>query len=266
MFRRSAESPFPTAPEPKQRLKRGFTLIELLVVIAIIAILAAILFPVFARARENARRASCQSNLKQIGLGIMQYAQDYDEKYPKSRTGGNSYKNSGNNDRMPWHLVIMPYVKSTQVYKCPSNNTTENNGKVAWSWDGTTDVIPASYLANGGNGYLGWMGGRQPMGSGDNSGTQTAVALSEVQSAAQVIMVGESQNRRYGDPEFWDNDDDTRFTNHLGTTNFLFADGHVKAMRPIQTGQPVNLWDTENRAIHPDFLAVLQRETARLMK
>lgn len=62
--------------------KKGFTLIELLVVIAIIAILAAILFPVFARARENARRASCQSNLKQIGLGILQYAQDYDERYP----------------------------------------------------------------------------------------------------------------------------------------------------------------------------------------
>ena len=63
-----------------QRQKRGFTLIELLVVVAIIGILAAILFPVFARARENARRASCQSNLKQIGLGIAQYTQDYDER------------------------------------------------------------------------------------------------------------------------------------------------------------------------------------------
>ena len=70
---------------PAPGIKRshlGFTLIELLVVIAIIAILAAILFPVFARARENARRASCMSNLKQIGLGLMQYTQDYDEKYP----------------------------------------------------------------------------------------------------------------------------------------------------------------------------------------
>ncbi len=66
---------------PKRCLFKGFTLIELLVVIAIIAILAAILFPVFARARENARRASCQSNLKQVGLGIMQYVQDYDERY-----------------------------------------------------------------------------------------------------------------------------------------------------------------------------------------
>src|SRR5471030_268187 len=66
--------------------KRGFTLIELLVVIAIIAILAAILFPVFARARENARRASCQSNLKQLGLATLQYVQDYDERYPMDHT------------------------------------------------------------------------------------------------------------------------------------------------------------------------------------
>src|SRR5256712_13978360 len=90
----------------------GFTLIELLVVVAIIAIPAAILSPVFARARENARRSSCQSNLKQIGLGIMQYVQDYDEKFPMSRWSNNSN---------PWHDTIQPYVKSVQLLKCPSN-------------------------------------------------------------------------------------------------------------------------------------------------
>jgi prepilin-type N-terminal cleavage/methylation domain-containing protein len=89
---------------------KGFTLIELLVVIAIIAILAAILFPVFARARENARRASCLSNAKQAGLGMMQYTQDYDEKLMFAyNTGGKI-----------WATDIQPYVKNWQLFKCPS--------------------------------------------------------------------------------------------------------------------------------------------------
>src|SRR5687768_17278661 len=86
----------------------GFTLIELLVVIAIIALLAAILFPVFARARENARRTSCLSNMKQIGLGVMQYTQDYDEELPPSR-------NTVSGKVRPWHFLVQPYVKSTQL-------------------------------------------------------------------------------------------------------------------------------------------------------
>src|SRR4028118_1234439 len=97
--------------------QKGFTLIELLVVIAIIAILAAILFPVFARARENARRASCQSNLKQIGLGVMQYTQDYDEKLPN-----NFYGTVGVDIDPKWVDVIQPYVKSTQLFTCPSDS------------------------------------------------------------------------------------------------------------------------------------------------
>ena len=97
-----------------QRKISGFTLIELLVVIAIIAILAAILFPVFARARENARRSSCLSNLKQIGLGVMQYSQDYDEFLPSGTVGGTYQAGRG------WSGQILPYVKSQQVFVCPN--------------------------------------------------------------------------------------------------------------------------------------------------
>jgi prepilin-type N-terminal cleavage/methylation domain-containing protein len=88
--------------------KSAFTLIELLVVIAIISILAAILFPVFARARESARRASCMSNLKQIGLGTMMYVQDYDEKYPM----GLSWKSASDHTSLNWEQIISPYVKT----------------------------------------------------------------------------------------------------------------------------------------------------------
>ncbi|MBW3635184.1 MAG: DUF1559 domain-containing protein, partial [Armatimonadetes bacterium] len=98
-------------------IKKGFTLIELLVVIAIIAILAAILFPVFGRARENARRSSCQSNLKQIGLGWLQYAQDYDERVlPVNQTGNNFAA-----PRAGWFSIVQPYMKSSQVMTCPSD-------------------------------------------------------------------------------------------------------------------------------------------------
>ncbi len=102
---------------------KGFTLIELLVVIAIIAILAAILFPVFARAREKARQTSCLSNVKQMGLGFLMYAQDYDETLP----AGNSYAGIG-----WWGNAIAPYVKNTQIFYCPSKNSNYPGYGVSW--------------------------------------------------------------------------------------------------------------------------------------
>ena len=125
--------------KPRETSQRGFTLIELLVVIAIIAILAAILFPVFARARENARRASCQSNLKQISLSLKQYIQDYDEKYPNPTTGAGAPGPYG------WVDTMQPYIKSMQIVQCPSD--TEPPGTAA-GVGGFTDYYMNAALGN----------------------------------------------------------------------------------------------------------------------
>jgi prepilin-type N-terminal cleavage/methylation domain-containing protein/prepilin-type processing-associated H-X9-DG protein len=126
---------------PQRGARRGFTLIELLVVIAIIAILAAILFPVFAKAREKARAITCTSNLKQIGLGFAQYLQDYDETYP------NGTNNNAPNvqDISGWAVQINPYLKSKGVMTCPDDAndpyfTTVNTTTVTYN--------PISYGAN----------------------------------------------------------------------------------------------------------------------
>jgi len=108
---------------------KAFTLIELLVVITIIAVLAAILFPVFARARESARRTSCLSNLKQIGLGALMYSQDYDEKFMLIEVNGQT--NSNKSNPFGWADALEPYLKSTQIFQCPS----EPNGPAGPSGD-----------------------------------------------------------------------------------------------------------------------------------
>jgi prepilin-type N-terminal cleavage/methylation domain-containing protein len=124
----------------KQR-KTGFTLIELLVVIAIIAILASILFPVFARARESARRTSCLSNLKQLGLGVQMYTQDYDERVPPAY----QYNGPTANELYSWMALIMPYVKSAQVCVCPSWSNEGAYGEA--NADRTPPIPRASYTS-----------------------------------------------------------------------------------------------------------------------
>lgn len=129
----------------RMKERKGFTLIELLVVIAIIAILAAILFPVFARAREKARQASCQSNLKQLGLAMLMYVQDYDERFPAGQSIARS--NDGNivHNGWAWMVdtnwrgqvpsqvflrdIINPYIKNVQIWRCPS----DSRGSDCWS-------------------------------------------------------------------------------------------------------------------------------------
>jgi len=118
--------------------KKGFTLIELLVVIAIIAILAAILFPVFAKVREKARQTSCLSNEKQLGLGFMQYIEDYDENFMPADNGPVQMKGHG------WGCRIYPYVKSTGVYGCPDDFTIPNAGTTKVSYAFNVDLDPTT--------------------------------------------------------------------------------------------------------------------------
>ena len=108
---------------PKLHARSAFTLVELLVVIAIIGILAAILFPVFARARENARKTSCLSNLKQIGIGFLQYTQDYDEQGPMTSMSGGMMSMGA----YSWTTSTQPYIKSVQVFRCPSDSAARWN-------------------------------------------------------------------------------------------------------------------------------------------
>ena len=117
--------------------KKGFTLIELLVVIAIIAILAAILFPVFARAREQARKTSCASNLRQLGLGFAMYVQDYDERMPQVWNG---QWNVNAGQQLNWGPAIYPYTKNKQIYVCPSDSSGHSSSYLGNNYVGTVKI------------------------------------------------------------------------------------------------------------------------------
>lgn len=245
--------------------KNGFTLIELLVVIAIIALLAAILFPVFTQARENARRSSCQSNLRQLGMAVVQYTQDYDDTLPVNVNGS------------IWAYCLYPYVKSTQVYRCPSDPTKSTsprvpvsfafnydiartdgwgiNGKIirfadptrtllffeTQNWTALVDsdcsLTPAADCPLVGNGYHGMM--REGAGSG--------VIPSDGQYATGY-MGG------FSDPTVDPfNNNGVLYTSttgrHLDGANYVMADGHVKWYR----GEKVSVGftaspDTANQA------------------
>ena len=225
---------------PCRKTRPAFTLIELLVVIAIIAILAAILFPVFARARENARRSSCQSNLKQIGLGALQYSQDYDEKVVPLRwtyAGG---------DVVPFPLLLQPYIKSAQLFKCPSNSSNGNMAGTPDTGRGFPTAIPISYLANAGlENDANGPGAKRPMIQSSDGTTSQA----EFDSVSETILISEHKSSNNSDlydvPKIYD------LQGHLGTTNFLFVDGHVKSLRPTATSNANRCMWTINGAGSP---------------
>lgn len=212
--------------------KSGFTLIELLVVIAIIALLAAILFPVFARARENARRSSCQNNMKQIGVGLAQYTQDYDETLPPMTWRGVATETRQDDatgadfTRTTWRQFTQPYIKSSQLWSCPSNPSKTTIADIAVNGGGVTfAAVPISYAAQK-NYFL-------------------AATLANVQKPASKIMVMESA---YNGTFLSSSQNDwtalwgTRgWSGHLGTANCLFGDGHVKTLRPSQMVKPFNM-------------------------
>ena len=237
------------SPLPRKasaQVRTAFTLIELLVVIAIIAILAAILFPVFARARENARRSSCQSNQKQIGLAFVQYSQDYDERYPAATNGTtNAGDQEGFDKRLQPYLGQQVGGPSAGIFLCPSDYLVRDSGK-----DPRSYVMPSPGTNSGGSAANGMAGSNVGVGA---DRPNVGRALAEVPVPAETLILVEMPHKRsnFGSPERavcygpYDTSNNqyqasTTGNNvsqpiHFDGWNYLFVDGHVKFLRPANT-------------------------------
>jgi len=188
--------------------KSGFTLIELLVVIAIISIIAAILFPVFARAREKARQTSCLSNVKQIGVAMLSYAQDYDECYPIATQS--PYPSQAG----PYiGLLTLPYVNNKHIWRCPSRPDTAWNDTAWWGTSGF-----ACHYAYPGQSFFcyNWYYGR-------------VVTLADITEPASSVLLSESNEPGTDRGYYRTCPGSYGIYPHNGMRNTLLCDGHAKA-------------------------------------
>ena len=205
-------------------MRKGFTLIELLVVIAIIAILAAILFPVFARAREKARQASCSSNLKQIALASRMYESDYDEWLVPNHTGAQIDVGGGVFRWHEWWILLQPYVKNYQMFACPSSSINIWNG-VNYGKRGCSDNVLSGEESSGF-----WWG-----------------KVADVRAPAETIEFadwGRGNGHRLC-PHWHAGGTYVGYPHayiHNDGANYAFYDGHVKWMKYQQTYTGGNLW------------------------